>query len=185
MKKARLLSLVLPAIIAACASTEEQKPADQAAQSPATTTTTAPSARGVERSGPAASTPRTPGSTATAAASPGAPGQTSIYFDYDHDEIKPQFRGVIEEHAKYLRQNPAIHARIEGNADERGSREYNIALGQRRAEAVMKALNLLGVPADRMEAVSYGEEKPRRTGHDEASWAENRRDDLVIQAGKK
>jgi peptidoglycan-associated lipoprotein len=183
MKTTRLLSLVLPALIAACASTEEQKPADQGTQSPAAATTPAPSARGGERSGPAASTPRTPGSTSTTART-GAPGQSSVYFDYDHDEIKPQFRGVIEEHAKYLRQNPAIHARIEGNADERGSREYNVALGQRRAEAVMKALSLLGVPADRMEAVSYGEEKPRRTDHDEASWAENRRDDLVIQAGK-
>jgi peptidoglycan-associated lipoprotein len=179
-KSTRLLPLMLTALIAACASTEEQKPADQGTQSPASPT--APSARAVERSGPAATTPRTPGSSLTAKT--GAPGQSSIYFDYDHDEIKPQFRGVIEDHAKYLRQNPTIHARIEGNADERGSREYNVALGQRRAEAVMKALSLLGVPADRMEAVSYGEEKPRGTGHDEASWAENRRDDLVIQAGK-
>jgi len=178
MKSTRLLPLVLTALIAACASTQEQKPADQGT-SPAAPTP-APSARAVERSGPAATTP---GSTATATAKAGAPGQHSIYFDYDHDETKPQFRGVIEADAKYLRENPAIHARIEGNADERGSREYNVALGQRRAEAVMKALSLLGVPADRMEAVSYGEEKPRRTGHDEASWAENRRDDVLIQAG--
>jgi peptidoglycan-associated lipoprotein len=182
-KSTRLLPLMLTALIAACASTEEQKPADQGTQSPAAPTA-APSARAIERSGPAATTPRTPGSSLTANARTGTPGQSSIYFDYDHDEIKPQFRGVLEDHAKYLRQNPAIHARIEGNADERGSREYNVALGQRRAEAVMKALSLLGVPADRMEAVSYGEEKPRGTGHDEASWAENRRDDLVIQAGK-
>ena len=183
MKSTRLLPLVLTALIAACASTQEQTPADQATQSPAAAPTPAPSARAVERSGPA-STPRTPGSTRAPTARTGAPGQHSIYFDYDRDEIKPQFRGVIEADAKYLRENPAAHARIEGNADERGSREYNLALGQRRAEAVMKALSLLGVPADRMEAVSYGEEKPRGTGHDEASWAENRRDDVVIQPGK-
>jgi peptidoglycan-associated lipoprotein len=183
MKSTRLLPLVLTALIAACASTQEQTPADQATQSPAAAPTPAPSARAVERSGPA-STPRTPGSTATSTARSGAPGQHSIYFDYDRDEIKPQFRGAIEGDAKYLRENPAAHARIEGNADERGSREYNVALGQRRAEAVMKALGLLGVPAERMEAVSYGEEKPRGTGHDEASWAENRRDDVVVQPGK-
>ena len=181
MKSTRLLPLVLTALIAACASTQEQKPADQGT-SPAAPTP-APSARAVERSGPAI-TPRTPGSTATSTAKSSAPGSHSIYFDYDRDEIKPQFRGVIQDDAKYLRENPAAHARIEGNADERGSREYNVALGQRRAEAVMKALGLLGVPAERMEAVSYGEEKPRGTGHDEASWAENRRDDVVVQPGK-
>jgi peptidoglycan-associated lipoprotein len=183
MKSTRLLPFVLTALIAACASTQDETPADQATQSPAAATTPAPSARGVERSGPT-TTPRTPGSTTTSAAKTSAPGPHSIYFDYDRDEIKPQFRGVIEVDAKYLRENPAAHARIEGNADERGSREYNVALGQRRAEAVMKTLRLLGVPADRMEAVSFGEEKPRGTGHDEASWAENRRDDVVIQPGK-
>jgi peptidoglycan-associated lipoprotein len=114
----------------------------------------------------------------------GAPTKSSVYFGYDQDEIRPEFRGVVEEHAKYLRENSALRVRIEGNADERGSREYNIALGQRRAEAVMKALALLGVPASRMEAISYGEEKPRGTGHDEGSWAENRRDDVVLEAGR-
>ena len=144
-KSTRLSPLVLTALIAACASTQEPNSADQGTQSPTAATTPAPSARGVERSGPSASTP---GSTAVTTQRAGAPDQSSVYFDYDHDEIKPQFRGVIEDHAKFLRQNPAIHARIEGNADERGSREYNVALGQRRAEAVMKALSLLGVPAD-------------------------------------
>ncbi len=184
MKSTRLLPLVLTALIAACASTQEEKPADQATQSPAAATTPAPSTRTLDRSSPATTTLRTPSSTTTSSAKSTSPGPQSIYFDYDRDEIKPQFQGVIADDAKYLRENPAAHARIEGNADERGSREYNVALGQRRAEAVMKALRLLGVPADRMEAVSYGEEKPRGTGHDEASWAENRRDDVLIQPGK-
>jgi peptidoglycan-associated lipoprotein len=120
-----------------------------------------------------------------AAGKTGSPTKSSVYFEYDRDDIRPQFRGVIEEHAKYLRDNPALRVRVEGNADERGSREYNVALGQRRAEAVVRALGLLGVPASRMEALSYGEEKPRRTGHDEASWAENRRDDVVLEAGRQ
>ena len=184
MKSTRLLPLVLTALIAACASTQDQTPADQGTQSPAAAATPAPSARALDRSGPVTSTQRAPGSTTTSGAKSSAPGPHSIYFDYDRDEIKPQFRGVIADDAKYLRENPAAQARIEGNADERGSREYNVALGQRRAEAVMKALRLLGVPADRMEAVSFGEDKPRGTGHDEASWAENRRDDVVIQPGK-
>ncbi len=185
MKSTRLLPLVLTALVAACASTQEEKPADQGTQSPAAATTPAPSARALDRSSPATTTTlRAPSSTTTSGAKSSAPGPHSIYFDYDRDEIKPQFQGVIADDAKYLRENPAAHARIEGNADERGSREYNVALGQRRAEAVMKALRLLGVPADRMEAVSYGEEKPRGTGHDEASWAENRRDDVLIQPKK-
>jgi peptidoglycan-associated lipoprotein len=87
---------------------------------------------------------------------------------------------VIEENAKYLRENPSVRIRIEGNCDERGSREYNVALGQRRAEAVMKTLTLLGVAESRIEAISYGEEKPRAAGHDETSWAENRRGDVVL-----
>ena len=185
MRSTRLLPLVLAAFLAACASTEEQKPADTGMQAPSGTSGTAPSARGTDRPG-VAGTPSRPGTSGTSGgmARKGAPGQNAVYFDYDKDEIRPQFRGVVEDHARYLRENPAVRARIEGNADERGSREYNVALGQRRAEAVMKALSLLGVPANRMEAVSYGEEKPRRTGHDETAWAENRRDDLMIEAGR-
>ena len=183
MHSTRLLPFILAAFIAACASVEEQKPEAPAPQSAGTAPGGAPSARPVDR--PAvAGAPARPGSSATGAGKMGAPAKTSVYFDYDRDEIRPEFRGVVEDHAKYLRENPALRVRIEGNADERGSREYNIALGQRRAEAVMKALGLLGVPASRMEAISYGEEKPRRTGHDEASWAENRRDDVVLEAGR-
>ena len=180
MHSTRLLPFVLAAFVAACASTEEQKPEAPAPRSAGAAP--APSARPADRPG-VAGAPARPGSSA-AATTPGAPTKSSVYFDYDRDEIKAEFRGVVEDHAKYLRANPALRVRIEGNADERGSREYNIALGQRRAEAVMKALGLLGVPASRMEAISYGEEKPRRGGHDEGSWAENRRDDVVLEAGR-
>ena len=182
MKSTRLLPFVLTAFIAACASTDEQKSADPGMQSSGVASGTAADARSTDRSR-VAGTPTGPGRVVVPGRM-GSPSKNNVYFDYDRDQIKPEFRGVIEDHAKYLRENPTVRARIEGNADERGSREYNVALGQRRAEVVMKSMMLLGVPASRMEAISYGEEKPRRTGHDEASWAENRRDDLVIEAGK-
>jgi len=103
----------------------------------------------------------------------------SVYYDFDKYDIKPGELPTVEANAKYLRDLQAVKVRIEGNADERGSREYNLALGQKRAESVMKTMQLLGVPESRMESVSYGEEKPRSSGHDEQSWSENRRSDIV------
>ncbi|TAK92450.1 MAG: peptidoglycan-associated lipoprotein Pal [Burkholderiaceae bacterium] len=102
----------------------------------------------------------------------------SIYFDYDSFVIKSEFNATINAHAKYLTANPGRKIAIEGNTDERGSREYNLALGQKRAEAVRKALAALGVAEGQMEAVSFGEEKPRAQGNDEAAWKENRRADI-------
>jgi peptidoglycan-associated lipoprotein len=103
----------------------------------------------------------------------------SIYYDYDKYDIKPEFRPLLEAHAGYLRDHAGATVRVEGNADERGSREYNLALAQRRADGEKKALVLLGVPDQRIETTSWGMEKPRATGHDEASWAQNRRSDTV------
>ncbi len=105
--------------------------------------------------------------------------QRSIYFDYDKDSVKPEFAALVQAHAKFLSENKEFKIRLEGNADERGSREYNMALGQRRAEAVKKALSVLGVADNRMETISFGEDKPKATGHDEAAWAQNRRVDIV------
>lgn len=102
----------------------------------------------------------------------------SIYFDFDSYSIKPEALPVIEQHARYLLAHPELTVVIEGNTDIRGSREYNIALGQRRSEAVKQNLQLYGVPAARIESVSFGSEKPRALGNDEASWAENRRADI-------
>jgi peptidoglycan-associated lipoprotein len=86
---------------------------------------------------------------------------------------------VIELQGQYLARNPALQLRVEGNTDERGSSEYNLALGQRRAQAVKSALQLYGVKDSQVEAVSFGKEKPRATGHDESAWAQNRRADIV------
>ncbi len=108
--------------------------------------------------------------------------ERSVYFDYDAFTIKPEFNAALQAHAKYLGQNPALSIRIEGHADERGGTEYNVALGQKRAEAVVRALKTLGVADKQMEAVSFGKEKPKAQGHDEAAWAQNRRGDLAYPA---
>ncbi len=105
----------------------------------------------------------------------------SIYFDFDSFVVKDEYRATIEAHARYLLANSAKRVVIQGNTDERGSREYNLALGQKRAEAVRRAMSALGVPDRQMEAVSFGEERPRASGTDEASYAENRRADLAYQ----
>ena len=105
----------------------------------------------------------------------------SIYFDFDSFVIKDEYRGTVEAHARFLTTNRSRKVVVQGNTDERGSREYNLALGQKRAEAVRRSLAALGVGDQQLEAVSFGEEKPRATGNDEASWAENRRADLVYQ----
>lgn len=105
----------------------------------------------------------------------------SVYFDFDSFVVKDQYRDVIAAHAHYLLSHTSRHIAIQGNTDERGGSEYNLALGQKRAEAVRRALSLSGVPDSQMEAVSFGKEKPRALGHDETAWAENRRADIVYQ----
>lgn len=105
----------------------------------------------------------------------------SVYFDFDSYVVKEDYQSVIQAHARYLNKNKNRRIFIQGNTDERGGREYNLALGQKRAEAVRKSLSLLGVSDGQMEAVSFGKEKPKALGNDEASWAENRRADLVYQ----
>jgi peptidoglycan-associated lipoprotein len=105
----------------------------------------------------------------------------SIYFDFDSTLVKEEYKPIVAAHARYLQQNRGARARIEGNADERGSREYNLALGQRRADAVKQMMTLLGAAPTQIETVSFGEEKPRCTESNEACWAQNRRSDIVYQ----
>lgn len=104
--------------------------------------------------------------------------QRSVYFDFDVFSIRNDDAALIERHGKYLSSHPAVVIKIEGNSDERGGAEYNLALGQKRAESVLRALRIYGVRDAQMEAVSWGESKPRAAGHDEAAWAQNRRADL-------
>ncbi|HQR51051.1 MAG TPA: peptidoglycan-associated lipoprotein Pal [Methylophilaceae bacterium] len=105
----------------------------------------------------------------------------SIFFDFDKDEVKPEFRPLVEAHAKYLTSHPNAKVVLQGNADDRGTREYNLALGQRRAASVKKALNLLNASDKQIETVSYGEEKPRCTEQTETCWSQNRRVDIVYE----
>jgi peptidoglycan-associated lipoprotein len=102
-----------------------------------------------------------------------------VYFDYDRAEIKPEFVPIVAAHAKFLNGNASRKVRLEGHSDERGSREYNIGLGERRAQAVRRALMLQGVTDQQITTVSYGEERPAVAGSDETAYARNRRVELV------
>ena len=104
-----------------------------------------------------------------------------IYFDFDKAELKPESREILKKKASWLMANPGFSVVIAGNCDERGTNEYNMALGERRAMAAFKFLNALGVSGDRMETVSYGEEKPVDAGHTPEAWAKNRRDDFDLK----
>jgi peptidoglycan-associated lipoprotein len=105
----------------------------------------------------------------------------SVYFDYDSYVVRADGKPVVENHSAYLSKHKERKVLIQGNTDERGGTEYNLALGQKRAEAVRKSMAALGVSDGQMEAVSLGKEKPKAAGHDEAAWAENRRADIVYQ----
>ncbi len=168
------------AVLAACSSAPTQE------QSPAGVEERKPGATGAD--------PRAvkPGSVAavdlTAGKKPAASMLTdpasilskrSIFYEFDKYDIRDEYRGLVEAHARYLRENPKAKMLIQGNTDERGSREYNIALGQRRAESVKRMLMLLGVTEAQAEAVSLGEEKPKELGHSEEAWARNRRSDML------
>ena len=105
--------------------------------------------------------------------------QQSIYFDKDQSSIKPEYKDILQKQADFLKANKNDTVTIQGNCDERGSPEFNLALGDKRADAARKSLELLGVPASQIRTVSFGLEKPRLTCHEEKCWKENRRDDFV------
>ena len=105
-------------------------------------------------------------------------GPRIVYFDYDSFAVKPEFQSVLEVQARYIKADKNRKVSIEGHTDERGGREYNLALGQKRSEAVRRALGLLGVPDNQLEAVSFGKEKPAVQGNDEAAMAQNRRAEI-------
>lgn len=105
-----------------------------------------------------------------------------VFFEYDKSDIKPEFQDMLEAHGRYLASYPDVKIRLEGHTDERGSREYNLALAEQRAKAVRQVLLLHGAPAANLEVVSFGEEVPMTLGHDEAAWSQNRRVELVYEA---
>jgi peptidoglycan-associated lipoprotein len=189
-------ALALLALLAGCESTKIAEPAKAVpveTRSPVRAATPAtPSAPAV-----AAATPQSRvatvdlaanraagGGANTAVAGAGAtaaltlPSQRIVYFDFDSFVIKDDYKGVLDGYGRYLSAQRGTHLVVEGHTDERGGREYNLALGQKRAEAVVKSLKLLGANDGQLEAVSYGEERPAAAGNDEAAWAKNRRAEL-------
>jgi peptidoglycan-associated lipoprotein len=120
-----------------------------------------------------------PGDAAGSGAGVNAPAARIVYFDFDKSEIRPEFNQMLIEHARALTRNASVKVRLEGHTDERGSREYNIGLGERRAQAVRRVLLLQGVTEAQLSTVSYGEEKPAVAGSSEEAWAKNRRVEIV------
>jgi peptidoglycan-associated lipoprotein len=184
-----LAAVVVAASLAGCSSTKLTEPAAQAPVETRTPLATGPGSAAAAAATPAATMPAAPQSqvatvdlakTSPVAATAGAagPSQRVVYFDYDSFAIKDEFKGLVDGHAKALAGNRARRMVVEGHTDERGGREYNLALGQKRADAVVKAMELLGVPNNQLEAVSFGEERPAATGQDESAWAKNRRAEL-------
>jgi peptidoglycan-associated lipoprotein len=173
MKKNLLLSALMVGFLAGCAS-QEMKEQPKAAVEEKTVAPAQPAAETKPAAQPAiAANPlKDPNNILS---------KRSVYFDFDQSTVKDEFKPLVEAHAKYLKEHGDAKMTLQGNCDERGSREYNIGLGQRRADAVKKAMSVLGAADKQIETVSFGEEKPRKTCHDESCWQENRRADVVYQ----
>ena len=176
----RAATLAAAFLLASCglwgskSDTSTSAPGQSGAQSGSAT------ASGTSRAQPPVGTPAAQGGRMHPLDDPNsALSKRSVYFEFDRSDVKAEYRPLVEAHARYLRDNPNARITVEGNCDERGSREYNVALGQRRAENVKKAMQLLGARDQQIEAVSFGEEKPKAAGHDDAAWSQNRRDDVV------
>ncbi len=174
--------VILAAALAACSSTPEQE------QEPAGVEERQP---GADARPGAQTQPVAPGGVARVdlgAAPSGAAAlkdpnnilsKRSIFYEFDKFDVKDEYKALIEAHARYLRDNPRAKMLIQGNTDERGGREYNVALGQKRSDGVRRMLVLLGAKDDQIEAVSLGEEKPRAQGQEESAWSQNRRSDVL------
>ncbi|MBU0622723.1 MAG: peptidoglycan-associated lipoprotein Pal [Gammaproteobacteria bacterium] len=169
--KRLLLSSVLVGFLAACAS----EPAKEEVKEPVAASAAAEPV--AESAAPAAVEASAPVGEQEVA----MPDSNSVFFPFDVDAVQAADRDTIQAHGAYLSKNSSAKVRVEGNADERGSSEYNLGLGQRRANNVRKALILAGAKESQIETVSFGEEKPRASGHDEESWAQNRRADIVYK----
>lgn len=178
MNKSLVMSVVLVSLLAACSSkpVKEEPKAAVEDKSPVVQTVTTPAVS-------EASTAPATQAAATAVNPLTDPNnilsKRNVYFDFNKDEVKPEYRAMVEAHSKYLVANPNAHVALQGNADDRGSREYNLALGQRRAVAVKTVMNAYGATDKQIETVSYGKEKPRCTEANEACWSQNRRTDIV------
>jgi peptidoglycan-associated lipoprotein len=179
-----IIGVFVVAILAGCTSTPTQDAAPIEDRAPGAAAT--PGTPGAVTSGvPPSGITGTPGgpSGSTGASVLRDPNnilsRRTIYFDYDSFAVRDEFRALVSAHAKYLQSNRPTRVTLQGHTDERGSREYNIALGQRRADAVKNMMQLLGATEAQIETVSFGKEKPKTEGHDEAAWAQNRRVEII------
>lgn len=178
LQKKCVLPFILVALLSGCASKNHMD------KNLAESVTPPPSANTGITTGQTTGTADSSSTTPAAASANNTATQTIFYFDFDQDTIKPEAYDSLKTHAKFLADNAAARVRLEGNTDEQGTREYNIALGERRAKAVAQFLGLNGAANDQIEAVSYGEEKPVALEHDESAYAQNRRVELTYTAGK-
>ena len=181
-----ILAVSAAAALAACSSTPETVAPVETRTGAGTSTTTVTPDAGTSTSGvggtPGASGTTMPGTSATGnpLKDPRSPlSRREIFYDYDSFTVKDEYKPLLEAHAAYLKQNRNARIKVEVNTDERGSREYNLALGQKRSESVKRVLTLLGVADAQIETVSFGEEKPRNPASTEAAYSENRRCDLA------
>jgi peptidoglycan-associated lipoprotein len=169
-------SLFALSLIAGCASEAKKDEAAPAASGAAAASPAAPgaapAARGAQSGSVAGNSLNDPKSILF---------KRSVFYEFDQANVKTNYRSLVEAHAGYLRDHPGANITIEGNCDERGSREYNLALGQRRAEGVKSMMTVLGVPERQIETVSFGEEKPKASAHDEGAWSQNRRSDIIYR----
>jgi peptidoglycan-associated lipoprotein len=171
MDMKKVFGVLLISLLSACASQGTQPSAEVEDKSRGVTAPSEESTRGMEAT-PTLNPLTDPNNILS---------RRSVYFDFDSYVVKDEYKSLVVAHAQYLRDHGNARALVQGNTDERGSREYNLALGQRRADAVKYVMTLSGARESQVESVSLGEEKPRATGHDEASWAENRRADIRYQ----
>lgn len=166
-----ILSSLLIGLLAACSSTplkEEKAPVSESSARPA-------------RPGgdSTATTPTTPLGVNALKDPNNILSKRSVYFDFDSALVRDEFKPLVQAHARYLVEHPSTRLTVQGHTDERGSAEYNLALGQRRSDSVKQAMNVLGASDKQIDTVSFGKEKPKALGHDEDSWAQNRRTDIV------
>ena len=184
MKRSIVMCAVVGMLVG-CASTDEQKPATTEERKPTIADVKPTPPKTDPRTQPVPPQTVTQDPLAAVRAQLKDPSnilsRRSIFFDYDQYVVKEEFKPVVSAHARAMSQHRELRATIQGNTDERGSREYNLALGQRRADAVKSMMTLLGAPASQIETISFGEEKPRAQGQNEQAWAENRRADIVYQ----
>lgn len=179
MKKL-IFSVLLASLLSACAS---DKPQDQKVAVEDRTVSNQGKTQPVDPNGNKVTPPsRITTNQLNPLTDPSSPlSKRSVYYDLDSYSVRDEYKSLVSAHAKYITDNRTAKTLIQGNTDERGSREYNLALGQKRADSVKKMMTLLGVPEAQIESVSLGKEKPRAEGHDEAAWTENRRADILYQ----